>query len=236
MGDYFMDRNELKKFVLDCLLERDPNKEYFNEKIKYHLMSSNPDEIYSAPINCNYFQPLDSRHSIVLENNVYDALETIDQYNINNKKEVPFILYGYETKGGAIVFDDIYCDFKKLKEQSASFENLEEFLYLRMKVFIADNMKNRVICLGHTHPFTGKISFNYSVADLCCHISYFNHKAFSNPKYNNKVLSLMKSVSTDYNFIYYDNNLKIFKKVTKVYLHKKKKEFILLDSYTNCDN
>lgn len=231
-----MSRDERKKAVLNSLLELDPNKDYFYNKIKYHLNSSNPEEIYSAPINPLYLQPLDIKHSIVLEENVYDALMTIDQYNIQYKKEVPFILYGYETKGGAIVFDDIYCDLKKLQEAEATFENLSDFLHRRMQVFYEDDMKNKVICLGHTHPFTGKISYNYSIADLCCHLFYFEYDIFSNSYYNNKVFSLMKSISTDFNFIYYDDNDKLFKKVSKVYLRQKKKEFILLDSFKNCDD
>jgi hypothetical protein len=231
-----MSRDERKKAVLNSLLELDPNKDYFYNKIKYHLNSSNPEEIYSAPINPLYLQPLDIKHSIVLEENVYDALMTIDQYNIQYKKEVPFILYGYESKGGAIVFDDIYCDLKKLQEAEATFENLSDFLHRRMQVFYEDDMKNKVICLGHTHPFTGKISYNYSIADLCCHLFYFEYDIFSNSYYNNKVFSLMKSISTDFNFIYYDDNDKLFKKVSKVYLRQKKKEFILLDSFKNCDD
>lgn len=231
-----MTREQLKDIVLNSLLNIDNNKDYFYEKIKYHLNNKDPNAIYSAPVNPNALEPLDIKHSIVLENNVFDALETIDQYNIDNKKEVPFILYGYETKGGAIVFDDIYCDFDKLKESSASFDKLEDFLYARMQVFLMDNMKNKVICLGHTHPFTGKISYNYSIADLCCHLFYHSYNVFSDLKYNNKVFSLMKSISNDYNFIFYDQNSKVFKKVQKVYLREKKKEYILLDSYKNCDN
>jgi len=231
-----MTRNELKETVLHSLLRLDPQKDYFYSKMVNHLSSTDPELIYSAPVNPNYLQPIDIKHSIVLEDNVFDALETIDQYNIDHKKEVPFILYGYEAKGGAIVFDDIYCDFHKLKEASATFDKLEEFLYLRMKVFLMDNMTNKVICLGHTHPFTGKISFNYSIADLCCHLAYWSYNVFSDPKYNNKVFSLMKSVTNDYNFIYYDQNSQTFRKVQKVYLRKKKKEFILLDSYKNCDD
>lgn len=231
-----MSREDNKNSILKSLLELDPNKDYFYNRIKYHLHDKDKNVIYSAPVNPNYLQPIDIKHSIILEDNVYDALQTIDQYNIDNKKEVPFILYGYETKGGAIVFDDIYCDFSKLKEASATFQNLDEFLYLRMQVFFEDNMKNKVICLGHTHPFTGKISFNYSIADLCCHLHYLGYKVFYDEKYNNKIFSLMKSVTTDYNFIYYDLKTKLFNKVSKVYLRKKKKEFILLDSYKNCDN
>jgi hypothetical protein len=230
-----MSREELKNIVLNSLLKKDQNKEYFNKKMINHLNNTNPEIIYSAPVNPNYLQPLDIKHAIILEDNVFDALETIDQYNIKNRKEVPFILYGYETKGGAIVFDDIYCDFNKLKEDSATFDNLEEFLYLRMQVFLIDNMKNKVICIGHTHPFTGKISYNYSIADLVCHLHFYRYKVFADESYNNKVFSLMKSVSEDYNFIYYDKNSSTFKKVSKVYLRKKKKEFILLNSYTNCD-
>ena len=231
-----MNLEERKNIVLDSLLKKDPNKDYFYNKMKYHLESADKSVIYTAPINPNFFQPLDAKHSIILEQNVFDAIETIDQYNIDYKKEVPFILYGYETKGGAIVFDDIYCDFKKLKEASATFDNLEEFLYLRLQVFLEDNMKNKVICIGHTHPFTGKISFNYSLADLCCHIFYSNFNIFYNQSYNNKVFSLIKTVSNDYNFIYYNTKDNIFHKVSKVYYKKKKKEFILLDSYKNCDD
>jgi len=229
-------REEIKNIVLNSLLNLDPSKDCFYKRMINHLNNTDQEIIYSAPVNPNYLQPLDIKHSIILENNVYDALDTIDKYNIKHKKEVPFILYGYETKGGAIVFDDIYCDFHKLKEASATFDKLDDYLYARMQVFMQDNMKNKVICLGHTHPFTGKISYNYSVADLCCHLFYFSYNVFSNESYNNKVFSLMKSISNDYNFIYFDQKSSTFKKVSKVYLRQKKKEFILLDSYKNCDN
>lgn len=231
-----MSRDDLKNIVVDSLINKDPNSAYFYKKMYNHLVHKDPTVIYSAPVNPNYLQPLDIQHSIIFEDNVFDALETIDQYNIDHKKEVPFILYGYETKGGAIVFDDIYCDFQKLKEASATFQNLDEFLYLRMQVFLTDNMKNKVICLGHTHPFTGRISFNYSIADLVCHLSYSSYNVFTDERYNNKVFSLMKSVSNDYNFIYYDRKANLFKKVQKVYLRQKKKDFILLDSFKNCDD
>ena len=231
-----MTKEELKDIVLNSLLKQDVNKEKFIAKMMNHLSSKDPEVIYTAPVNPNYLQPIDVQHSIILEDNVFDALETIDQYNIDNKEEVPFILYGYETKGGAIVFDDIYCDFNKLKEASATFEKLEEFLYMRMQVFLTDGMTNKVICLGHTHPFTGRISFNYSVADLCCHLFYYSYNVFSDSQYNNKVFSLMKSVSNDYNFIFYDKLSNTWKKVSKVYVREKKKEFILLDSYKNCDD
>lgn len=231
-----MNKEERKKFILKSLLELDPNNKYFHNKIKDYLQDEDKNFIYSSPINPNHFQPIDSKHSIVLEKDVYDALQTIDQYNIDHHKEVPFILYGYETKGGAIIFDDIYCDFKKLKEDAATFENLEEFLYLRMQVFLEDKMKNKVICIGHTHPFSGKISFNYSFSDLACHIYYLEYDVFCNQSYNNKIFSLMKSVTQDYNFIYFDLKTHLFNKVTKVYVKKKKKEYILLDSFKNCDD
>ena len=102
-----MTKEELKDIVLNSLLKQDVNKEKFIAKMMNHLNSRDPEAIYTAPVNPNYLQPIDVQHSIILEDNVFDALETIDQYNIDNKKEVPFILYGYETKGGAIVFDDI---------------------------------------------------------------------------------------------------------------------------------
>ena len=111
-----MSREDLKNIVVDSLINKDPNGPYFYKKMYNHLTHKDPSVIYSAPVNPNYLQPLDIQHSIIFEDNVFDALETIDQYNIDHKKEVPFILYGYETKGGAIVFDDIYCDFNKLKE------------------------------------------------------------------------------------------------------------------------
>lgn len=231
-----MARDDLKNIVVDSLINKDPNGPYFYKKMYNHLVHQDPSVIYGAPVNPNYLQPLDVQHSIILEDNVFDALETIDQYNIDHKKEVPFILYGYETKGGAIVFDDIYCDFHKLKEASATFQNLDEFLHLRLQVFLTDGMKNKVICLGHTHPFTGRISFNYSIADLVCHLFYNNYNVFTDENYNNKVFSLMKSVSTDYNFIYYDRKQNLFKKVQKVYLRQKKKDFVLLDSFKNCDD
>ena len=87
-----MGRNESKNYIVDFLINRCPYKEYHLNKIKNHLYHSDPTVIYSAPVNPNYLPPIDQKHIIILEDNVYDALETIDQYNIDHKKEVPFIL------------------------------------------------------------------------------------------------------------------------------------------------
>ena len=159
-------------------------------------------------------------------------LDEIEQY----KKEVPFILYGYETKGGAIVFDDIYCDFNKLKEATATFEQLSEFLHLRMDVFIQDGMRDQVIVLGHTHPNTGRISFNYSLADLIVHLDYFDYNVFRETNRGNLLLSLVKTVSQDYNFIMYDPSKQVWKTFDKVYRQEKKRDFIPLSALKYCDD
>ena len=52
---------------------------------------------------------------------VFDALSTIDEFNLDKKKEVPFIIYGKRTKGGAIYLDDLYCNFDKLKQSKTEF-------------------------------------------------------------------------------------------------------------------
>ena len=229
-----MNNEQRKDLVLTYLLENDPNKTLHYNKIKHHLNSSNKEAIYSAPINPKYLQ-IDHTPIIIAEN-VFDALNTIDEYNLNKKKEVPFIIYGKKTKGGAIYLDDLYCNFDKLKEASANIDKLEDFLFARLNVFLQDNMKEQVIVLGHTHPFTGKISFNYSIADMCFHLFYYEYKVFSDSKYGNVLLSLIKTISQDYNFIIYDNESKNFKTFDKVYVQTKKKEFHPLSCLKYCDD
>ena len=156
--------------------------------------------------------------------------------NLTKGKEVPFIIYGKRTKGGAIYLDDLYCNFDKLKESSATFQKLSEFLQLRMDVFIQDGMREQVIVLGHTHPNTGRISFNYSVADLIVHLDYFSYNVFTQTARGNLLLSLVKTVSQDYNFIIYDPVKKIWKTFDKVYRQEKKKDFIPLSAINYCDD
>ena len=228
-----MNREQRKDFILKCLLENDANKDLHYNKIKYHLQDIDPEVIFSAPVNPKYLQV--DHTPIILAENVFDAMTTIDEYNLDKKKEVPFIMYGKRTKGGAIYIDDLYCNFDKLKEASANIDILEDFLFTRLNVFLQDNMKQQVIVLGHTHPFTGRISFNYSIADLCFHLAYYDYNVFSDTKHENLLLSLVKTISQDYNFIIYDASKEIFKTFDKVYVQTKKKEFLPLSSLNYCD-
>ena len=229
-----MNREERKDFVLKCLLENDNNKELHYNKMKHHLESANPQTIFTAPVNPKY---LEVDHTpIIMTEDVFDALSTIDEFNLDKKKEVPFIIYGKRTKGGAIYLDDLYCNFDKLKQSSANIDKLEDFLFARLNVFLQDNMKEQVIVIGHTHPFTGRISFNYSIADFCFHLFYYNYNVFCDPIHENLLLSLIKTINQDYNFIIYDHNKKIFKTFDKVYRQTKKKEFIPLSTLNYCDD
>lgn len=229
-----MNKEQRKDFLLKCILENDINKNLHYNKIKYHLNDKNPDVIMSAPVNPKY---LEIDHTpIIMTDNVFDALSTIDEFNLNKKKEVPFVMYGKRTKGGAIYIDDLYCNFDKLKEASANIDKLEDFLFARLNVFLQDNMKEQVIVLGHTHPFTGRISFNYSIADLSFHLFYYQYNVFSNTKHGNLLLSLVKTISQDYNFIIYDPKKQVFKTFDKVYRQTKKKEFIPLSALNYCDD
>lgn len=229
-----MNREQRKDFILKCLLENDANKDFHYNKIKYHLSDPNKDIIYSAPINPKY---LEVDHTpIILAENVFDAMTTIDEFNLEKKKEVPFVMYGKRTKGGAIYIDDLYCNFDKLKEGSANIDKLEDFLFARLNVFLQDKMKQQVIVLGHTHPFTGRISFNYSLSDLSFHLFYYSYNVFSDLKHENILLSLVKTISQDYNFILYDATKEIFKTFDKVYVQTKKKEFIPLSALNFCDD
>lgn len=226
-----------KKIVLTSLLENDPNKDLFYKKMAPNLTSKDARYVYGAPINPLYLENIDPKHSVVLTNEVYETLEVIEDYNFRNKKEVPFILYGKETRGGAILFNDIDCDFRKLKDDNATFENIYEYCYLKIRRFSIDKERNKVICIGHTHPFSGnKVALNYSLTDFMSHVKFCEYPIFKDSEYNNKIFSLMKSVTEDYNFVYYNPNNNRFYKVPKVYLQRKKKEFIPLSAYNYCDD
>ena len=104
-----MNRDQRKDIVLECLLKNDANKDLHYNKIQYHLNSSNPNIIFNAPVNPKY---LEIDHTpIIMTEDVFDAISTIDDFNLEKKKEVPFIMYGKRTKGGAIYIDDLYCNF-----------------------------------------------------------------------------------------------------------------------------
>ena len=230
-----MNREQTKDFILTCLTENDTigGEKHYN-KMKYHIHSTNPEDIYTAPVNPRYMQV--DHTPIIMADNVFDSLELIDNYNLEKGKEVPFIIYGKKTKGGAIYLDDLYCNFDKLKESTATFQKLSEFLQLRMDVFIQDSMREQVIVLGHTHPNTGRISFNYSVSDLIVHMGYFEYNVFTQTARGNVLLSLVKTVSQDYNFIMYDPQTKTWKTFDKVYRQEKKKDFIPLSAIKYCDD
>ena len=95
-----MNRQQLKDYVLTCLIENSANGHMHQNKMRYHLKSSNPEDIYSAPVNPKYMEV--DHTPIIIAENVFDSLELIDNYNLEKGKEVPFIIYGKRTKGGAI--------------------------------------------------------------------------------------------------------------------------------------
>jgi hypothetical protein len=228
-----MNKEERKDLVLKALLEDDLNSKLHYNKMKGHLLSENENDIYTAPVNPKY---LEVDHTpIIMTDDVFDALSTIDEFNLNKKKEVPFIIYGKKLKDGTIYLDDLYCNFSKLKGNSANIDKLEEFLFLRLNVFLQDNMKNQVIVLGHTHPFTGRISFNYSVSDLTFHLFYHEYNVFSDTRHGNLLLSLVKTITQDYNFIVYDSYSNTFKTYDNVY-RKKKRDYIPLNALNYCDD
>ena len=229
-----MNKEQRKDLVLKCLLENDNNKDSHYKKMKYHLNDPDTSVVYVAPVNPKY---LEVDHTpIIMTDDVFDAISTIDEYNLTKKKEVPFIIYGKRTKGGAIFLDDLYCNFDKLKDSTANIDKLEDFLFARLDVFLQDKMKEQVIVLGHTHPFSGRISFNYSISDLTFHLFYYEYNVFSNPSHQNILLSLIKTINQDYNFIIYDPNKQVFKTFDKVYRQTKKKEFIPLSALNYCDD
>jgi len=229
-----MNREETKDYILDCLIKHDKNGDLHYKKMKGHINSPYPEDIYSAPVNPRYMEV--DHTPIIMADNVFDALSLIDDYNFQKNKEVPFIIYGKRTKGGAIYLDDLYCNFDKLKEASATFDKLNEFLYLRLNVFLEDNMREQVIVLGHTHPNTGRISFNFSIADLIVHLDYFNYRTFRETQRGNVLLSIAKNITQDYNFMAFDPVKQVFKMYDKVYRQEKKKEFIPLSALNYCDD
>ena len=229
-----MNREQTKDYILDCLTKHDKNGNLHYNKMKGHINSPYPEDIYSAPVNPRYMEV--DHTPIIMADNVFDALSLIDDYNFEKQKEVPFIIYGKKTKGGAIYLDDLYCNFDKLKEATATFDKLNEFLHLRLNVFLEDNMREQVIVLGHTHPNTGRISFNFSVADLIVHLDYFNYPTFKQTQRGNVLLSIAKNITKDYNFMAFDPEKQIFKMYDKVYRQEKKKEFIPLSALNYLDD
>ena len=74
-----MNREQLKDYILECLTKNSINGNLHYEKMKYHIRSSNPDSIYSAPVNPKYMEV--DHTPIIMADNVYDALSLIDDYN-----------------------------------------------------------------------------------------------------------------------------------------------------------
>ena len=74
-----MNREQTKDFILTCLTQNDTigGPKHYN-KMKYHIHSKNPDDVYTAPVNPKYMQ-IDST-PIIMADNVFDALELIDNY------------------------------------------------------------------------------------------------------------------------------------------------------------
>jgi hypothetical protein len=67
-------------------------------------------------------------------------------------------------------------------------------------------------------------------------MDYFDYNVFRETSRGNLLLSLVKTVSQDYNFIIYDPSRKIWKTFDKVYLQEKKKDFIPLSAIKYCDD
>ena len=155
--------------------------------------------------------------TIILSENVYGSLQAIQDVTNEEKKEVPFFLYGRETANNVIEFDDFFTNSNRNNRQSTEavfnqvmIDDLERRVNINLNT-------DFVVCHGHSHPSISEFHQNFSLGDFASYIEMNqNNSVFRNKQV--ELTSCLVTSTGDINFLFYDNISENFYRFTNVYV------------------
>ena len=189
------------------------NKNLYGRYHKYNFDTYNYGE--NTPINSDTITNMPSA-TIILSENVYGSLQAIQDVTNEEKKEVPFFLYGRETANNVIEFDDFFTNSNRNNRQSTEavfnqvmIDDLERRVNINLNT-------DFVVCHGHSHPSISEFHQNFSLGDFASYIEMNqNNSVFRNKQV--ELTSCLVTSTGDINFLFYDNISENFYRFTNVY-------------------
>ena len=242
-----MEREEARDIAIQSLLENSSNKDFFAEIFEKYLNQGYDSE--NIPIPSLYFNNInENNNQVFIEEIVYNKLLKIREVTQRTNNEIPYFLFGYEQRNGAIVFYEIVADFGNSSSREANFDNISDYLSAYLKSIDRSEIRKYgkpIICKGHTHGL-GNVSDNFSFGDMISYIT-FKHdirdyvKDANQNGINSQIIDTMGMLMNpcgDFNFIYYDDNPKQigFYKFTNIFLKTHDNQIILLPSLSEKGN
>lgn len=167
-----------------------------------------------APVASNIISTLPSG-KVILTNDVYQFLNAVCDVTNEERKEISFFLYGYETTPNVVEFSEVYSASSERQSTLAPFNSdMTHDLSQRMKNSLNSNL---VVCHGHSHPPIGDVHENFSLGDFTSYVEMNEvNSVFQNHQV--ELMGCLVTSSGDINFVFYDNRKEHFYRFTEVFV------------------
>lgn len=189
------------------------NKNSYGIYHKYNFDTYNYGE--NTPINSDTITDMPNA-TIILSEKVYGSLQAIQDVTNEERREVPFFLYGRETANNVIEFDDFFTNSNRDNRQSTE-AVFDQVMIDDLERRVNNNLNTDfVVCHGHSHPAISEFYQNFSLGDFASYIEMNqNNSVFRNKQV--ELTSCLVTSTGDINFLFYDNISENFYRFTNVY-------------------
>lgn len=204
-----MTRDQYLQKVEDILVQKSPYGSYHQENFDNYRTFGE-----MTPINSAIVTDIPNGQ-VILSEDVYQFLRAVCEVTNEERKEIPFFLYGYETQPNVVEFSEVYTSSDNRFSSEATFNSdMVQNLSKRMQSSLNTNL---VVCHGHSHPPIGDVHEKFSLGDFASYMEMCD----ANPAFRNHQVDLMGCLVTssgDINFVFYDNKVENFYRFTDVYV------------------
>ncbi len=205
-----MIRNDYLNQAKDILVNKNPYGKYHKENLEKYNYGE------MTPVNSDILLDMPTGYKIKLNEEVYEALDTVQSVTKEGKFEVAFLLFGQiDEATKEIFFNNASLSRKGSNSNVADFEDILPDIEKYVNQVRKDKIKNGIVCHGHSHPENSQFYKNFSLGDLTSYIEMNE----VNTCFKNKEIELCSCLLEDgnYDFLFYDNNVKNFYKFNDVY-------------------
>jgi len=182
----------------------------------------------NSPVNSKILTNMPHGSKVIIEEKVYEAMDVLAEVTNEDGKECSFLLTG-QVEGQTAIFDGLIMQGNDGNAHEAGFSKIAPELSKFMEDVKRNNVKNAIVCHGHSHPKVGQYYMQFSLGDLASYIQMNK----DNEQYRDKEVELCSCLLTDgeFNFLFYDNKTNNFYKFNNTYMRKKDGELVKLPSY-----
>ncbi len=204
-----MTRDQCLQKVENILVQKSPYGSYHQENFdNYRTLGD------MAPINSAIISDIPFGQ-VILSNEVYQFLNAVCDVTNEDRKEIPFFLYGYETQPNVVEFSEAYTSSDDRHSTMATFNSdMVHNLGERMRESLNTKL---VVCHGHSHPPIGDVHENFSLGDFASYVE-MNEENSVFRDHQVDLMGCLVTSSGDINFVFYDNLVENFYRFTEVYV------------------